>query len=82
MSTKSKTRIYKSCIRPVLTYAETRAETSQTKRMIRATEIKILRPIKGVTLRDRIRSDTILRELEAGRKMDKSKTLLLERLCR
>ncbi|XP_044746226.1 uncharacterized protein LOC123322928 [Coccinella septempunctata] len=58
MSSQSKTRIYKTCVRPILTYAsETRAETSKTKSIMRTTEMKILRTIKGVTLRDRIRSD-------------------------
>ncbi|XP_072764658.1 uncharacterized protein [Anoplolepis gracilipes] len=65
MTTKSKIRIYKTCIRPVLTYAaETRAETSKTKRMMRTTEMRILRTIKGVSLRDRIRSSDIRREFE------------------
>lgn len=46
MSTEGKIRIYKACVRPVLTYAaETRAETSQTTRMMRTTEMKVLRTI-------------------------------------
>lgn len=57
MSTQSK-------IRPILTYAtETRAETSTTKRIMRTTEMKTLRTIKGVSLRDRIRSQDIREEL-------------------
>lgn len=65
MSQKSKTRLYKACVRPVLTYAaETRSETSTTKRMARTTEMRILRCIKGVTLRDRVRSADIREELE------------------
>ncbi|XP_044749778.1 uncharacterized protein LOC123310376 [Coccinella septempunctata] len=64
MSTESKTRIYKTCIRPILTYAaETRAETSETKRKMRTTEMRILRTIRGITLRDRIRNTDTLREL-------------------
>lgn len=60
MSTNSKVRIYKSCVRPIMTYAaETRAESSKTKRLMRTTEMKILRSITGKTLRDRIRSEDI-----------------------
>ncbi|KAL6421250.1 hypothetical protein ACFW04_013665 [Cataglyphis niger] len=56
MSTKNKIRIYKTCIRPILTYAaETRVETSRTKKMMRTTEMRILRAIKGVSLRDILR---------------------------
>jgi len=57
MNIESKTRIYKTCIRPILTYAaETRADTTVTKRMLRTTEMKILRSITNRTLRDRIRN--------------------------
>lgn len=56
----SKVRIYKSCIRPIMTYAvETRADTSKTKHLLRKTEMRVLRTITGKTLRDRIRSETI-----------------------
>ena len=55
-----KTRIYKTCVRPIMTYGiETRAETTTTKRMARTLEMKTLRSIVGVTLRDRIRSSII-----------------------
>lgn len=65
MSAKSKIQIYEACIRSVLTYAaETRAETSQTKRVKRTMKMRILRTIKSVKLRDRMRSDTIQKELE------------------
>lgn len=57
LSTECKSRIYKTCIRPVMTYgAETRAETSVTKRILRTTEMKTLRMITGYTLRDRQRN--------------------------
>lgn len=63
MRTESKVRIYKSCVRPVLTYAiETRGETAETKRMLRTTEMKTLRTIAGKTLRDRI-PNTEIREM-------------------
>ncbi|XP_056641765.1 uncharacterized protein LOC130448413 [Diorhabda sublineata] len=62
LSIESKTRIYKTCVRPVMTYAiEMRAETATTKRILRTTEMKTLRSITGKTLRDRIRSNEIRR---------------------
>ncbi|XP_045466574.1 uncharacterized protein LOC123675272 [Harmonia axyridis] len=46
MAAESKVRIYKTAEGPILTYAaETRAETSKTKSMMRSTEMKILRTI-------------------------------------
>jgi len=60
MTVKSKVRIYKTCVRPLLTYAaETRAESTKTKQIMRATEMKTLRSITGLSLRDRVRSETI-----------------------
>lgn len=65
MSTQSKVRIYKTVVRPVLTYAtETRAETTRTKSIMRAAEMKTLRTIKGVSLRDQIRSTAIREDLK------------------
>ena len=44
MSTESKVRIYKTNVRPVLTYAsETRAETTYTQQLLRTTEMKTIR---------------------------------------
>ena len=58
MSRESKVRIYKTNVRPVLTYAsETRAETTYTQQLLRTTEMKTIRAICGKTLRDKIRSD-------------------------
>lgn len=46
MSIKSKVRIYKTCIRSILTYAtETRTDTAKTKRILRTAEMKMLRAI-------------------------------------
>lgn len=60
MSTEAKVKIYKTCVRPVMTYAaDTRADNSVTKRYVRSTEMRILRNITGHTLRDRIRNDEI-----------------------
>jgi len=58
MSTECKVRIYKTNVRPVLTYAsETRAETTCTQQLLRTTEMKTIRAIYGKTLREKIRSD-------------------------
>ena len=60
MRTESKVRIYKTCVRPILTYGiEARADTVRTKSMLRTTEMKTLRAIAGKTLRDRVRNTTI-----------------------
>lgn len=60
MNIESKVRIYKTCVRPILTYAaETRADTSKTKQMTRTTEMKTLRAITNLSLRDRVRSERI-----------------------
>jgi len=57
MSTEYKVRIYKTNVRPVLTYAsETGAETACTQQLLRTTEMKTIRAIHGKTLRDKIRS--------------------------
>ena len=57
---EAKTRIYKTTVRPVLTYkAETRAETTPTQQILRTTEMKIIRAIHGETLRDKIRSEQL-----------------------
>ncbi|XP_048520668.1 uncharacterized protein LOC125503803 [Dendroctonus ponderosae] len=60
MSRGSKVRIYKTCVRPVMTYAaETRAENTTTKRLLRTTEMRVLRSITGHTLYDMKRSEEI-----------------------
>lgn len=47
---ESKVLIYKTCIRPDLTYvAEIQADTSKAKRIIRTTEMGILRAIGEFT---------------------------------
>lgn len=54
MNKDSKVRIYKTIVRPVLTYAaETRAETQRTKQQFRTLEMKVLRKIAGFTMWDR-----------------------------
>lgn len=65
LSNKTKVRIYKACVRPVLTYAvETRAETAKTKQIFRTTEMRTLRAIRRVSLQDRMRSNEIREELK------------------
>jgi hypothetical protein len=62
MLKESKVKIYKTCIRPILTYGiESRADTVRTKSLLRTTEMKTLRPIAGTTLRDRVRNSDIRR---------------------
>lgn len=44
LRTESKVKIYKRIVRPIMTYAaETRADTSKTKQLMRATEVNNLR---------------------------------------
>lgn len=58
--TESKVRIYKTCVRPILIYvAATRVSTLTTKHNLRTTEIRTLRSIANISLRDRIRNKDI-----------------------
>lgn len=58
ISIDSRTRRFKTIVEP----AETRAETSQTKRVMRTTEMKVLRNVNRVTLRFGVRNDTVQRD--------------------
>ena len=50
MNIRSKVRIYKTCVRPLLTYGiETRADTKQTEQIVTKTEMSTLRSIAGFT---------------------------------
>ncbi|XP_014614642.1 PREDICTED: uncharacterized protein LOC106792660 [Polistes canadensis] len=54
MSIKSKTRIYKNCIRPIKTCAaNTSAVSTIIERFLRTTEVKTLRAITENSLKDR-----------------------------
>lgn len=65
ISTQSKLRIYKACVRPVLTYAaETRADTTQTKKMYRINEMKVLKIITGNMLLDHRKNNDIHEECQ------------------
>ena len=60
MSVDSKTRIYKTCVRHIMTYViKTRAENATTKRLLRITKMITLRGITGCSLRDHIKSNDI-----------------------
>lgn len=60
MGIETKTRIYKSVIRPVMTYTvETRPDTSKTKKILETNEMKVFRKITGKTLMDRERNENI-----------------------
>ena len=57
---EAKSRIYKTAIRPIMTYtAETRPETAKTTRLLETTEMKVLRGIAEKTLLDRKTSENI-----------------------
>ncbi|XP_056630500.1 uncharacterized protein LOC130441040 [Diorhabda sublineata] len=52
MRKDSKIRIYKTCIRPIMTYStEVREDNNKTKQMLRVAEMKTLRTIVGKTRR-------------------------------
>ncbi|XP_050510702.1 uncharacterized protein LOC126887314 [Diabrotica virgifera virgifera] len=60
LNIESKVKIYKTTIRPIITYAvETRPDTNRTLQMMRIVEMRTLRSIQGKTLRDRIRTEDI-----------------------
>ncbi|XP_015177010.1 PREDICTED: uncharacterized protein LOC107066683 [Polistes dominula] len=63
--TETKARIYKTTIRPIMTYcAETRPDSAKIKRLLETTEMKILRKIRKIarkTLLDKERSEKIRR---------------------
>ncbi|GJQ84328.1 hypothetical protein Trydic_g5266 [Trypoxylus dichotomus] len=65
MSAESKVRIYKTAVRSVLIYAaETGAERTKVKKMMKTAEKKTLRAIKEVSVREQIRSKVIREDLE------------------
>ena len=53
-------RIYKSVVRPILTYAaETRTDTAKTMQILEVTEMKTLRRIINKTRMDKMRNERI-----------------------
>ncbi|XP_045477884.1 uncharacterized protein LOC123683031 [Harmonia axyridis] len=60
LNINSKVRIYKTAIRPIITYAaETRPDTARTTQMMSTTEMRIIRRIHGKTLLDRVRNEEL-----------------------
>ena len=60
-----KVLIYKTVLRPILTYGcEAWSLTAATKSKIQAAEMRVLRLIRGVTRRDRLRSENIRAQLQ------------------
>ncbi|XP_060525304.1 uncharacterized protein LOC132701439 [Cylas formicarius] len=56
MQKDSKIKIYKTCVRPIMTYAiETREDTNKTKRLLLVAEMKVPRSIASKTRRDHVR---------------------------
>ena len=57
---EAKVRIYKSVVRPILTYAaETRTDTAKTMQILEVTEMKTLRRIINKTRMDKMRNERI-----------------------
>lgn len=64
VSQKTKLTVYKTIFRPTMTYGcESWVLTQKMKLRLEATEMKYLRRVKGVSLRDKIRSSQIRAEL-------------------
>ena len=62
--TEVKILIYKTILRPILLYgSECWAMNTMQKSRIEAAEMRVLRLIRGVSLRDRMRSELVRREL-------------------
>ena len=62
--TKLKTKLYTSVVRPVLLYgSECWTVGVKEENILEATEMRMLRRIKGVTLRDKLKSKDIRKEL-------------------
>ena len=72
MPRKLKIKLYKTIIRPIFLYsAEVWVTRKKEERILESTEMKISRRIKGVTLKDRKRSEDIRRELGINNISDK-----------
>ena len=57
---KATVRIYKSVVRPILTYAaETRTETAKTTQFLDAAEMRTFRRISNLSLFDKEKSDDV-----------------------
>ena len=68
------TKVYKSMVRPVLLYgAETWATKETDMKLLEKTEMRMLWWIKGVSLKDHVRSEKIRAELGVAQIRDKVK---------
>ena len=60
MRKETKSKIHKTVVRLIMTYAqETRAEISNTRQMLKANQMKVIRKIVGKTKINRIRNQQI-----------------------
>src|SRR3978361_1128078 len=65
VSTGTKMTVYKTIFRPILIYgSESWVLTQQQRNKIQAVEMKFLRGVRGVTKRDRLRSEKIREDLQ------------------
>ena len=72
MPRKLKIKLYMTVIRPVLLYgAECWTVRKMEEKVLEKTEMRMLRRIKGVTLRDRVKSVDIRKELGVSSIQDK-----------
>ena len=79
MPRKSKIKLYMTVIRPVLLYgAECWTVRKKEEQIIEKTEMRMLRRIKGVILRDKVKSVNIRKELGVNRIQEKVREM---RLC-
>ena len=78
MPIKLKTKLYKTVVRPVMLYgAETWSTRVKEVRLLEKTEMRMLRWIMGVSLRDRIRSEDIRAKLGVVNITEKLKEMRL-----
>ena len=78
MPRRLKVKMYLTVIRLVLLYgAETWTVGKKEERILESTEMRMLRRIKGVTLRDRLRSFNIRRELGVNDIIEKVREIRL-----
>ena len=74
MSARLKAKVYKSMVRPVLLYgAETWATKETDMKLLEKTEMRMLRCIRGVSLKAHVRSEKIRAELGVAQIRDKVK---------
>lgn len=71
VSERTKTVVYKSCYRPIMTYGcESWALTTKHESRLQAQEMRYLRRVVGKTRRDRVRNQTIRESLNVEPLLD------------